>query len=61
MKAMALLNIATEADLATGLIGTTDNIILDPREIVEANESSTMKPKLPPATVIFGPCYLENK
>ena len=59
MKAMVLLNIATEAYLVDGLRGTTDNIILDPREILEANESSTRAaPPAPPGTI---PTYPARK
>ena len=56
MKAMLLLNTATEAYLVDGLRGTTDNIILDPREILEANESSTRA--APPGTI---PTYPARK
>ncbi|KAJ3574092.1 hypothetical protein NP233_g1995 [Leucocoprinus birnbaumii] len=56
MKAMVLLNIATEVDLANGTRGTIEEIVLDPREPPETvadNEKIWLK--YPPALVKFRP------
>ncbi|GAW10284.1 ATP-dependent DNA helicase PIF1 [Lentinula edodes] len=61
MKAMVLLNIATEADLANGTRGVVEGIVLDDRE--DANptvvDGVTML-KYPPAAVFFRPSGKTN-
>jgi hypothetical protein len=58
MKAMVVLNIATEADLANGARGEITDIVLDPREpslqITDGNETSL---KYPPAMILFKPYH----
>jgi len=55
MKAMVVLNMATEADIANGTCGTIYDIILDPREVPRQGEDSTIILKYPPAAIIFKP------
>ena len=56
MKAMVLLNLATEADIANGTRGEIQNIILDEREeISSADENGSIKLKYPPAMILFKP------
>ena len=52
MKAMVLLNLATEADIA----GKIQNIILNEREQISgADEDGSIKLKYPPAMIVFKP------
>jgi hypothetical protein len=61
MKAMVVLNIATEADVANGTRGTVEAIILDPREEhVSANEDGHIHLRYPPPVIYFRP-DLETK
>ena len=56
MKAMVLLNLATEADIANGTRGEIQNIILDERENISAiDEDGAIKLKYPPAMIVFKP------
>lgn len=58
MKAMVLINIATEADVSNGTRGTIEEIILDAREErdeLEKEENGTVKLKYPPAMILFRP------
>ena len=56
MKAMVVLNVATEADIANGTRGTIHDIILDPREPpTEQGENGAIVLKYPPAAIIFKP------
>jgi len=55
MKAMVMLNVATEADIANGTRGTIHDIILDPREVPRQGEDGTTILKYPPAAIIFKP------
>ena len=56
MKAMVLLNIATEADIANGTRGVIQDIILDEREEVSvADEEGIIQLKYPPAMLLFKP------
>ena len=56
MKAMVLLNLATEADIANGTRGEIQDIILDEREwISAADEDGIIKLKYPPAMLLFKP------
>jgi len=56
MKAMVLLNIATEADIANGTRGVIQDIILDERdEESVANEEGIIQLKYPPAILPFKP------
>jgi hypothetical protein len=56
MKAMVIINIATEADLANGTRGTVTDIVLDPRETLdEPDEDGAMLLKYPPALLLFKP------
>jgi len=54
MKAMVVINVATEADIANGTRGTIHDIILDPRETPTQGEDGTTVLKYPPA-IIFKP------
>ena len=56
MKAMVLLNLATEADIANGTRGEIQDIILDEREeISAADEEGIIQLKYPPAMLLFKP------
>lgn len=56
MKAMVVLNIATEADVANGTRGTVHGIILDPREgCVSPAEDGCIHLRYPPPIVYFKP------
>jgi hypothetical protein len=56
MKAMVVLNIATEADLANGTRGTVHGIVLDPREpCVKPGEDGSIHLRYPPPVVYFKP------
>jgi hypothetical protein len=56
MKAMVVLNLATEADIANGTRGTITDIKLDPREpSVQPDEQGIVKLRYPPAMVLFRP------
>ena len=56
MKAMVLLNIATEADIANGTRGEIVDIILDEREEKSvADEDGTIQLKYPPMMILFKP------
>ncbi|KAF8803393.1 hypothetical protein BYT27DRAFT_7214714 [Phlegmacium glaucopus] len=56
MKAMVILNIATEAEVANGTRGTVQGIVLDPREInTTADEDGCIHLKYPPPVVYFKP------
>ncbi|KAJ7205933.1 P-loop containing nucleoside triphosphate hydrolase protein [Mycena rebaudengoi] len=58
MRAMVLLNLATEKDLANGTRGTIVDIKLDPREprdlLLDENTGATLL-QYPPALVLFKP------
>lgn len=53
MRAMVLLNIATESDLANGSRGTVVDVVLDSREEKPVVENGTVKLQYPPACVVF--------
>jgi hypothetical protein len=56
MKAMVIINIATEADLANGTRGIVTDIVLDPREVLdEPDEDGAVLLKYPPPLVLFRP------
>ena len=56
MKAMVLLNLATEADIANGTQGEIQDIILDEREeMLVVDEDGAIKLKYPPALILFKP------
>ena len=56
MKAMVLLNIATEADIANGTQGVIQDIILDEREEQSvADEEGIIQLKYPTAMLLFKP------
>jgi hypothetical protein len=56
MKAMVLLNIATEADIANGTRGEIQDITLDEREETSvADEEGIIQLKYPPAMLLFKP------
>ena len=56
MKAMVLLNLATEADIANGTRGEIQDIILDEREETSAiDEDGAIRLKYPPAMILFKP------
>lgn len=56
MKAMVLLNLATEADVANGTRGHIQDIVLDEREgLCVPNEDGVVELKYPPAMIIFKP------
>jgi ATP-dependent exoDNAse (exonuclease V) alpha subunit len=61
MKAMVLLNLATEADVANGTRGEIQGIILDEREDTPPpNEDGPVHLKYPPAMLLFRP-YKKTK
>lgn len=56
MKAMVVLNIATEADLANGTRGTVEGFVLDPREErTSPDEKGNIRLKYPPPVIYFKP------
>jgi ATP-dependent exoDNAse (exonuclease V) alpha subunit len=56
MKAMVVLNISTEADIANGTRGTVEAIILDPREgDVSPDENGSIHLRFPPPMIYFRP------
>jgi PIF1-like helicase len=56
MKAMVLLNVATEADIANGTRGEIQDIILDEREETsEPDEEGIIHLRYPPAMLLFKP------
>lgn len=56
MRAMVVLNIATEADIANGTRGTVHGIVLDPREPqVSPEEDGSVHLHFPPSVVYFKP------
>lgn len=57
MKAMVLVNIATEADIANGTTRTIEDILLDPREskTINADAEGRVQLKYPPALFLFRP------
>lgn len=57
MKAMVVLNLATEADIANGTRGVIEDIVLDPRENLAnlAEDEGTVLLTYPPALVLFRP------
>ena len=61
MKAMVLLNVATEADIANGTRGEIQDIILDEREDLSApDEDGAIYLKYPPAMLLFRPYKMTN-
>ena len=61
MKAMVMTNISTEADLANGLRGVVEEIILDPRERLEVSDSKVIRLEYPPAVVLFRPLFCRDR
>ena len=62
MKAMVLINIAMEADLANRARGEIVDIVLDPREPKQVvNESGITKLCYPPAMLLFKPYHYTFK
>ena len=57
MKAMVTMNISTEMELANGLRGVVEDIILDLREKIDINHSTTIQLQYPPAAVLFKPLF----
>jgi len=55
MKAMVVMNVATEADIANGTRGTIHDVILDPRETITQRDDGAIMLKYPPPAVIFKP------
>lgn len=56
MKAMVLLNLATEADIANGTRGIIQDIVFDPREGPhQEDEDGIHKLQYPPAMILFKP------
>ena len=56
MKAMVVLNIATEADVANGTRGTVEGFVLDPREgHTSPDEDGNIHLRYPPPVIYFKP------
>jgi len=56
MKAMVLVNLAMEADIANGTRGEIQDIILDEREeLLASDEDGAIQLKYPPAMLLFKP------
>ncbi len=55
MKVMVMMNIATEADIANGMRGTIEEIVLDDQEHLSAEQLQSAEIQLwyPPALIIF--------
>lgn len=60
MKTMILVNISTDVDLANGSRGIISDIILDPREVLPNDASTTIYLMYPPAVVLFRPFSNKN-
>ena len=60
MKAMVLMNISTDSDLANGSRGIVEDIILDPRE-GEHTRSASICLRYPPAVIMFRPLFGRNR
>ena len=61
MKAMVVLNIATEADLANGTRGTVKGFVLDPRQDhTTPDNKGTIHLKYPPPVIYFQPDLRTN-
>ena len=60
MKAMILMNISTDSDLANGSRGIIEDIILNPRE-GEHTKSSSICLRYPPAVILFRPLFGRNR
>lgn len=57
MKAMVLLNMAMDADLANGSRGSIVDIILDPREKSIPDNTNTIFLTYPPSVILFAPLH----
>ncbi|RDB25791.1 ATP-dependent DNA helicase RRM3 [Hypsizygus marmoreus] len=56
MKAMVLVNIATEAEVVNGTRGVVSDIVLDPREhVLNIDDDGTVNLRYPPAYILFKP------
>jgi hypothetical protein len=56
MKAMVVLNIATEADIANRTRGMVQGIVLDPRETcIAPGEDGCIRLRYPPPLIYFKP------
>lgn len=56
MKAMILVNLSTEGEVANSTRGTIHNIILDPRETTgEPGDDGSIRLTYPPALIMFEP------
>ena len=55
MRAMVLLNIDTDSDLANGSRGIITGIMLHPDEVVDPNATGTVRLTNPPAAILFRP------
>ena len=56
LKAMIVVNLSTEGDVANGTRGTITAIILDPREQrSEPDEEGAIRLMYPPAMILFEP------
>ena len=61
MKAMVVLNIATEADVANGMRGTVQGLVLDPREEYSPpNKNGHIHLHFPPPVIYFKPDMQTN-
>jgi len=60
MKAMVLVNIAVETDVANGTRGTVKDILLDPRDDHCDVEDGAVQLKYPPAMILFRPDKRSN-
>jgi hypothetical protein len=60
MKAMVLMNISMESDLANGTQGIVEDIILDSREVA-LTPSSTIRLQYPPAMILFRPLFWRDR
>jgi hypothetical protein len=56
MKAMILVNLSSEAEIANGTRGTIRDIMLDAREeALNINEDNSVRLQYPPALILFEP------
>ncbi|KAF8810463.1 hypothetical protein BYT27DRAFT_7281083 [Phlegmacium glaucopus] len=56
MKAMVVLNIATDAEVANGMCGTVEGFVLDPREdCTWPDEDGSVRLRYPPPVIYFKP------
>lgn len=57
---MVTMNISMETDLANGSRGVVEDIILDPREMIDPDHGRIIQLHYPPAAILFKPLFSHN-